>query len=51
MGADKKFGLLVELKSDIKKFQTGMGKAQTGVQKMVSSLKTMTQKQVSRTVN
>lgn len=41
MGADKKFGLLVELKSDIKKFQTGMGKAQTGVQKMASSLKTM----------
>lgn len=41
MAADRKFGLLVELKSDIKKFQTGMGKAQTGVQKMVSSLKTM----------
>ncbi|MBA7527243.1 hypothetical protein ES705_19418 [subsurface metagenome] len=41
MAADKKFGLMVEMKSDIKKFQTGMGKAQSGVKKMVSSLKTM----------
>lgn len=41
MAVDKKFGLLVELKSDIKKFQQGMGKAQGGVQKMVSSLKAM----------